>query len=188
MACNAPFKCTLVTGFYTSRLAVSLERWADTQKLDFTPSVLLDPDGASAFLFARGRSIRGVHIAQRGSRLRARIELWLERCASRGDWQMLFTLVTFLLEHGARGTEDDGLPLVPGALSGEEATRRARFCFRRDVLTLRQVREPHAGVLSLATPLFTLALGDTDLGRGALDEAELDAVEARLIERARQQV
>jgi hypothetical protein len=185
---NAPFRCALVTGFYVSRLASTLERWADAEKLDFTQTVRLDSAGSGAFLFVRGRSIRGVRVAQRRSGLRVRIELWLEPCASRGDWQMLFALLVFLLERGARGTEDDGLPLVLGALSAQEATRRARFCFRRELLALRHARETRTAAPSLITPLFTLALGETDLGRGPLDEDALDALEARLVERARQQV
>jgi hypothetical protein len=185
---NAPFRCALVTGFYASRLAGTLERWAEAEKLDFTQTVKLDSGGGGAFLFARGRSIRGAHVAQRRSGLRVRIELWLEPCASRGDWQMVFSLLMFLLERGARGTEEDGLPLVLGALGAQEAARRARFCFRREVLALRHARETRATAPSLVTPLFTLALGESDLGHGPLDDARLDALEARLVERARQQV
>jgi len=188
VACNAPFKCTLVTGFYARRLARTLERWADAEKLDFDHCVWLAPHGGSAYVFVRGRSIGGVHIDRRTRRLRTHIEVSLEACSSRGDWQLLFSLLTFLLERGARGTENDGLPIVLGALTRDEAMRRARFCLRRDVEALRHRRMRRGDAISLTTPLFTLALGETDLGHGPLDTAALDALEARLVERARQQV
>jgi hypothetical protein len=189
MQINAPFRFALVsTGLFTSRLDTTLERWAESEKLDFANCVKLDERRSAAFVFARGRSIRGFHVAQGGSRLRTHFDLAIEECASRADWQALFSLLALLLARGARGTEEDGLPLSAGGVRAEEAARRARFYFRRDVHAMRHARAQRVEPLALSTPLFTLALGETDLGSGPLDDPALEAIEARLVERARQQV
>jgi hypothetical protein len=105
------------------------------------PLITLQSAGEDyVWVFAPGRSIRGVSLRYERRFFRASIEMRLSVCASHGDWLLGASFLALAWEKGARVLEGERRLSLPDLLP-DRIEKRARDQFRRDLGLLQRITE-----------------------------------------------
>ena len=119
------------------------------------------------WVFAPGRSIRGVSLRYERKFFRASIELRLSVCSSRSDWTLAASFLALGLEKGARVLEGERR-LSSGDLLPDRIERRARDTFCTDFGLLRRITEDTADDhVTLPNQWFSFVIDRGDLAGDA---------------------
>jgi hypothetical protein len=162
-------------------LCTLLQSWAQETGIDIDTAIAFREGELGACVLVPGASIRGFSVTSASHWLTLTLTVRINVCASSGDWRLLYSLLTFLLEREARGQHEDGTPLAIAELTAAASMEQWETHLRSGIRALQIVfQNDDSEFVRLPNHRFPISVGRNEVPRSSCSREDLERFQALL--------